>query len=135
MQVRAQIHRQNRRNFGLGAVGLSDRLAQDVARPAAPGRRQDGQRVLGAGRISHRNQLARRNPAVDTSHGGQAGDTVSRQRSSRLRSELHGTGTYPGGVNSRPGRDLTAGLATVVSEITRMRQIVVGYLDSSDRDA
>jgi hypothetical protein len=72
---------------------------------------------------------------VDTSHRGQAGDTISRQRSDRLHSESHGTGTYPGGVNSRPDRDLTAVLATVACEITRPRQIAANYLDSGDRDA
>lgn len=60
---------------------------------------------------------------MDTSHRGQGGDTLSRQRSGRLRSELHGTGTYPGGVNSRLGRDLPAVLATVTNEITQLRQI------------
>lgn len=72
---------------------------------------------------------------MDTSHRGRAGDTISRQRCGRLHGESQGTGTYPGGVNSRPGRDLTAVLATVACEITRPRQIAANYLGSGDRDA
>ena len=72
---------------------------------------------------------------MDTSHRGQGGDTLSRQRSGRLRTELHGTGTYPGGVDARLGRDPTAVLATVVREITQLRQIAARYRHSSDRDA
>ncbi len=49
---------------------------------------------------------------MDTSHRGQAGDTISRQRSGCLRSDSHGTGTYPGDVNSRLDHDPTAVLAT-----------------------
>ena len=47
---------------------------------------------------------------MDTSHRGQSGHTLSRQRSGRLRCESHGTGTYPGGVDARLGHDPIGGL-------------------------
>ena len=72
---------------------------------------------------------------MHTSHRGQAGDTISRQRSGRLRSESHGTATYPGAVDARLGRDPTAVLATVANEITQLRQIAARCPHSSDRDA
>ncbi len=72
---------------------------------------------------------------MDTSPDGHGDDVLSRQRLGYLHAELRRIETYLGGMSVLQGRDPTAILATVTSEITQLRQIIADYVCDSDRDA
>ncbi len=68
---------------------------------------------------------------MDTAPDEQGSISPSQQRLVHLHGELCRIATQLDGVTPSP----TASLATVATEITRLRQITTCYLSSNDRDA
>ncbi len=72
---------------------------------------------------------------MNTPPDGQGGDSLSRQRPGRLNAGSPGTGTCPGGVSARQGRDPVPALVTAASESTQLRLITASCLSGSNGDA
>ncbi len=62
-------------------------------------------------------------------------DSLCRHRLGQLHAELRRIETYVSGLTPLQGRDPEVILATLATEITRLRQIAGCYLSSNDRDA
>lgn len=72
---------------------------------------------------------------MDTAPDEQGSISPSQQRLGHLHGELCRIETQLDGVTPLQGHDPAASLATVATEITRLRQITTCYLSSNDRDA